>query len=130
MWETWIQATTYHKLPSEVFDPTGECWKLDGEHGPLARSMFNSAVTWFGITIQNALEERVEYTHNGKIRYREKYTLARLLHPDFRLPKPKVEPVDIQKEMNPWAPLIAWVGKGKGGLVRRYTYVGPEKTVD
>lgn len=130
MWETWTQATTYKKLPSEVFDPTGECWQLEGLFGPLARWMFNSAVTWFGITIENALTERVEYRENGKAKYRPKYTLARLLHPLFRLPKPIAE-LSAKGDLNPWSPLMAWAGK-KGGQVKKYRYVGPvpEKAVD
>lgn len=120
MWKIWTRAKTYGKLPSQVYDPSGE--EFDVPFGSLAQWMFDEAVTWFGITIENALEERVKVTMGKEVEYKPKYTLARLLHPQFRLPKPA--PV-VEKAPNPWEPLLAWAGK-KGSGVRRWKYVPPE----
>lgn len=83
--------------------------------------MLDSAVTWFGITIENALNERVKVKMGSETHYNPKYTLTRLLHPMFKLPKPLPEP---EHSMNPWAPLLAWAGK-KGSGIKRWVYVPP-----
>lgn len=120
MWEIWKQAKTYSQLPSFVYDPTGEVWQPDGMHGPLARWMFNSAVTWFGVTIENLLQERIEVKTGLTTKSHPKYTLIRLLHPMFRLTKPDSE----DENWNPWSPLLAWAGKRNSG-VKRYAYQEP-----
>lgn len=116
MWNLWTKATKYHKLPSEVF----------GERDDLAAWMLDNAVTWFGITIENALAERVK-VQSGKGQFDSipKYTLARLLSPEFKLPRPAAE----HTSSSPFAALFGQVGK-KGGLVKRYVYVAPEKKED
>jgi hypothetical protein len=93
------------------------------ETDSLAAWMLDSAVTWFGITIENALQERVKVVVGGKEQSKPRYTLTRLLHPVFRLPKPAPDPED---NPNPWAGLLAWAGKRNSG-VKRYRY---EKPVD
>ena len=133
MWETWKQAKTFSKLPSEVFDPTGEVWENDGIHGPLARWMFNAVVTWFGITIENLLSERVEVNVGKKLQSNPKYTLTRLLHEDFRVIRTP-EPEDRYGGTgNIWAPFLVWADK-PGGLIKRWVYKAPDgeerKTVD
>jgi hypothetical protein len=112
MWELWVKSKTYHRLPSEVF----------GETDSLAAWMLDSAVTWFGITIENALNERVKVQVGTNTEFHPRYTLARLLHQDFRLPRP--EPTADAKGFNPWAPLLAWAGKPRSG-VKRYAYQKP-----
>ena len=67
MWETWTQAKTYHLQPSEVFEPDETEWQHGGEYGPILQFSFNAAVTWFGITIENALNERVKVTMGKEI---------------------------------------------------------------
>jgi hypothetical protein len=104
-------------MPNEVYDVTGATWEIP--YGSLAQWMFDSAVTWFGITIENALSERVKVTMGKEVTFKPKYTLARLLNERFRLPKPQPEPED---NPNPWASLLAWAGKRNSG-VKRYKYV-------
>lgn len=116
MWSLWLKSKTYSRLPSEVF----------GEQDSIAAWMLDSAVTWFGITIENALQERVKVGVGANIEYKPRYTLARLLDQDFKLPKPLDMEYKKDGKFNPWLPLLAWVGKGNSG-VKRYRY---EKPVD
>jgi hypothetical protein len=76
MWLTWVKATKYGKLPSEVLDPRG-AWD------DLTRLCVDNAVTNFGITIENALHEQVK---TGK-RHVPKYKLSELLEDDFQVPR-------------------------------------------
>lgn len=114
MWMLWQQAKSYSQLPSTILRVTD----------PLAAWMLNTAVTWFGITIENALAERVKVQSGKEVTYHPKYTLARLLSPNFRL----IRPPEDKQGSNVFAPLLAQVGKSK--LVRRYAYVPPEEKVD
>lgn len=113
MWSLWQKATKYSKLPSEVL-------RVEDE---LAAWMLDNAVTWFGITIENLLDERVEIA--GK--FTPKYSLARLLHEKFKLPRPieEVIPEEQQQPENPWAVFLPWIGKPGSG-VHRYVYVPPK----
>lgn len=96
-----------------------------GETDSIAAWMLDSACTWFGITIENALQERVK-VGMGK-EDKPKYTLARLLSQGFKLPAPMIE---VGTADNPWLPLLAWVGK-RNSKVKRYEYRPPaEKKVD
>lgn len=111
MWNLYQKATKYSQLPSQIF----------GEEDPLAAWMLDSAVTWFGITIENALAVRDKVKMGSNIEYRPRYTLSLLLDPTFKLPKP----VDMteKKKSNPWSELMSWVGRSKA--VRRWQYVPP-----
>lgn len=111
MWNLWTKSKTYNQLPSEVL----------GEEDSIAAWMLDSAITWFGITIENALQERVETTVGKVTKSQPRYTLARLLHKDFRLPKPAEEK---EIDVSPWGPLFAWAGK-RGSKVKRYKYQKP-----
>lgn len=113
MWSLWLKAKTYHKLPSEIF----------GEHDSLAAWMLDSAVTWFGITIENALSERVRVGSGQNVEYKPRYTLARLLNQGFKLPPP---PKTDLEDINPWSPFMAWLGKRNSG-VKRWAYKPPEE---
>lgn len=44
---------------------------------------------WFGTTVENALAERVNQGNAKEPRWENKYTLAQLLDPSFRLPRPQ-----------------------------------------
>jgi hypothetical protein len=85
--------------------------------------MLDSAVVWFGITIENALLERVKVGFGPNVEYKPKYTLARLLDSRTKLPRPP-ETYKRDEEINVWAPLLAWAGKRNSG-VRRWVYVPP-----
>ena len=52
------------------------------------------AVTTFGITIDNALQETIEYGDEGKTA--DKYTLDQLLKKDFMLPRPGIDEEGIE----------------------------------
>lgn len=114
MWNLWLKSKTYNQLPSRVF----------GEQDSLAAWMLDSAVTWFGITIENALQESVKVVMGSNIEYKPRYTLALLLNPAFKLPMPLPSP----QESSPFAAFGAWVGKKRSG-VKRYRYKPPEPPV-
>lgn len=113
MWELWYQATKYHILPSVKMKETDS----------LAAWMLDNAVTWFGTTIENLLQERDKVQVGNTVEYKQRHTLSRLLQDDFRLPKPVVPGM---KGYNPFAALEAWAGKPGSG-VRKF---GNQKPVD
>jgi hypothetical protein len=89
-----------------------------------AAYQFDNAVVFLGITIENALQERVETGIGKHKEYREKYTIAQLLHEKFRLPRPESKmPVDPLQSFV--AQLNAYAGQ-PGSNVKRWTYVGPQ----
>lgn len=113
MWNLWLKSKTYHLLPSEVF----------GEEDSIAAWMLDNAVTWFGITIENALQERVKTGTGKDVEYKPRYSLTRLLDENYRIPRPLPEP---EVNHNPWSPFLAWAGKPGSG-VRRYRYQAPDE---
>lgn len=117
MWQVWTRATKYGKLPSELLKVKDE----------VAAWMFDSAITWFGITIENALSERVKVGYAPNERYKPKYTLALLLRDGYKLIPP---PPELEDSGNPFAGLASWIGRSRG-LVKKWVYVAPteeEKT--
>jgi hypothetical protein len=74
-------ATKYSQLPAAILDE-------DHELSSLARYLLNKVVTWFGITIENALAERVNVGSEKEPHMEARYTLSQLLDPSFRLPRP------------------------------------------
>lgn len=90
----------------------------------LAAWMLDTAVTFFGVIIENALQERVEVGVGKSAKSQPRYTLTRLLHPEFRLPAREPEPELKPLEISPWQPFMAWIGK-KGSKVKRYQYQKP-----
>lgn len=109
MWNLWLKCKTYHKLPSELMKTADS----------LAAWMLDTAVTTFGIIIENALQERVKVTMGKDVQFKPRYTLARLLNPSYRLPKPEPLPED---NPDPWAAFKAFLGK-PNSHVKRYKYV-------
>lgn len=123
LWNLWQKAKTYGKLPSEVF----------GEEDSIAAWMLDSAVTWFGIEIENLLQERDKVKMGNEVEYRPRYTLSRLLDQDFKLIRQQ-EP-SPQKQENPgpgasgmsiWQPLLSWAGNNKRAI-KFWKYVPPEE---
>lgn len=108
-----MQSKNFHKPPSELF----------GEKDSIAAWMLNGATLWFGITIENLLNERVEVSVGAKSQSYPRYTLTRLLHPDFTVFRPA--PSDPTTGINPWMGLLGWAGKPRSG-VKRWQYVKPE----
>lgn len=70
-----LKAETFSKLPSQLLKITND----------LAAYQVDDAVLFFGLTIKNALQERVKGI-GGLADDRQKYTLTQLLDDDFRLP--------------------------------------------
>jgi hypothetical protein len=77
MWRLWRKATSYHKLPSEIF----------GEENALAAWMLDNAVTTFGTLVENMLQEREEVSVGDRKEYRQRYSIAQLLDPTFVFPR-------------------------------------------
>lgn len=78
MWAAWQKVKTTHKLASDDLDLEDSiaAWCVDG------------VVLWFGITIENALQERVNVGTEKQPKYEQRYQLAQLLDAKFTLPKP------------------------------------------
>lgn len=74
----------------------------------------------FGVIIENALQEERNEGTRKKPHMVKTYTLAQLLDPTFKLPRPK-PPV---KPLSGIKALMAMTGASGGG-VRAYQYVGP-----
>lgn len=120
MWTLWQKAKTYHKLPCEVADPR-QRWD------DLTRYLFDNAVTYFGVTIENALAETVETTvyegKNKRTKSRPKHTLEQLLDPTFKLTRPG------QPEAAPQQDGLAWMmalARQPNSGVKAWKYVEPE----
>jgi hypothetical protein len=115
MWQAYLKLKTYHEKPSATLEisDTIVAWCVD------------STVLWFGITVENALLERVNTGTEKEAKWEAKYTLEELLDPLFRMPRPLPQPKRMPQEQNPWAPLLALAGKPGSG-VKWYRYVGPE----
>lgn len=80
MWLTWLKATKYSKLPSEIFDPRGQ-------YGDLERFCLDNAVTYFGMTIEGATSQMVEVGSGTGKRWAHKWKLAQLLEDSFQFPR-------------------------------------------
>lgn len=116
MWRVWTKATTFHKLPCEVFDE-------DHEYDSLTRYLGDNAVTWFGITMENALKEEVPVGDPKKGRTRPKYTLEELLEDDFKLPRP---PTKLEKRQQGAMNLLQLAQDPKSG-VKLWRELRPEE---
>lgn len=112
MWSLWQKAKTYSQLPSKIL----------GEEDSIAAWMLDSAVTYLGVTIENALEERVKVGVGNNVEYKPRYTLARLLDQGFKLPRTQTQ--IVESSGNPWLPLMAQVGR-KNSNVRMWKYSKP-----
>lgn len=105
----------YGQLPSQRLGMTND-W---------AAYQLDNAVTFLGITIENALQERVEVGDGKSKEYRDKYALWQLLDDEFRLPRPQ--------RRQPYDPMAGFVDALKAQAhnprsgVRMWEYVGPEK---
>ncbi len=114
MWNLWLKSKTFGQLPSQILN----------EGDSLASWMLDTAVMWFGLTIENALQERVKVGMGANVEYNPKYTLARLLNQGFKLPPPQIDLAESSS--NPWATMLTWADKPNSG-VRRWVYTPPEE---
>jgi hypothetical protein len=100
-------------LPSVDLEETDSiaAWCVDG------------TVLWFGLTIENALLERINRGTKEHPKMEPRYTLAQLLDPDFRLPRPLPQPKTSQQQ-DGFAMLLAMASQPGSG-VKRWEYVKP-----
>lgn len=113
MWDSYQSLKMYHRRPSDDLKETDS----------IAAYCVDGAVLWFGVTIENALQERVNTGTKEKPKMEERYTLDQLLDPAFRLPRPLPQPRKAQQP-NGLALLMALAGQPGSG-VKRYEYVKP-----
>ena len=59
--------------------------------------MLDSCVLTFGTIVENALLERDEIGSGQGKQYHNRYTLAQLLDPEFKLPRPVTEHDELQE---------------------------------
>lgn len=111
MWDAYQSLKLYHRRPSD---------DLEVEDS-IAAYCLDGAVMWFGITIENALQERANTGTKEKPKMEERYTIDQLLDPAFRLPRPQPKPA---QQPNGLALLMAMAGQPGSG-VKRYEYVKP-----
>ena len=115
MWRLYQTCKTLSQLPSDRLGVTND-W---------AAYQIDDAVVWFGVTVENALAERVNHGSAEKPDWRDKYTLEQLLEPDFRLPRPGQPLTGKQAAAQALSSyidtLIGSAGKlGSGGRVFQY----------
>lgn len=112
MWSAYLKLKTYHRTPSLdlALDDALTAWCVDG------------TVLWFGITVENALQERVEVGSGKDKRHEGKYTLDDLLDPAFTLPKPQPKPK--APALSGIAAMMA-LAQTPGSGVKQWQYVKP-----
>ena len=84
----------------------------------MAAFLFDAAITACGITIDNALAERINTGTKDKPAWNPKYTLHQILEPDFVLPSPE----SSSKPTNGIGALLA-MAQQKGGGVKLWKAV-------
>jgi len=117
MWDLYLDCKTWGGRPSQRFDwpclqnkLTG--WKLD------------HAVLYVGLTIENALHERVPTGDPKQHETRPKYALAQLLDSRFRLPRPQAERSGVTFE--DFVEQLRALAALPGSRGRMWRYVPPE----
>lgn len=93
MWKVYLSTKTNHCRASSLVGITDE-W---------VAYQFDSAISFFGITIENALQETI------KDKTTPKYKLSDLLKPGYKLPRPPTEQQEAKGAIN-WLKMQA--GKG------------------
>lgn len=109
MWSAWQDLKTYHRRPSVDLE-------LDD---PLIALCTDRAVTWFGITVENALLERVDVGSGKDKRSEAKYSLEELLDPAFALSRPQPA-AKKQPAQNVIGAMMAM-----DGMVKKWIHVKP-----
>lgn len=115
MWDSYQALKLYHRRPSDDLALTDSiaAWCVDG------------CVLWFGLTVENALTERVNKGTRKEPRMEPMYTLHQLLDPAFRLPRPAPTPkVQPQPQQGGFSAFLA-MAQQQGSGVKMYKYVGP-----
>lgn len=114
LWSAWTSLKTYHQKPSSTLELTDT----------IAIYCLDNAVIWFGMTVENALQERVNEGSEEKPKWEAKYTLGQLLDPLFRMPKPEPAPKPKRAAQSGFAAMMALASQAGSG-VKAYKYVKP-----
>lgn len=100
MWQLHQKATRFHRPPSELLHIEDE-W---------CAYCLDNAVNFFGVTLENALQERNKVGTGANVEYEPRYQLSELLKPEFRLPRQN-------EQSSAGAQLRAMAGlRGRGGV--------------
>lgn len=104
MWSAYLKLKTYQRPPSLdlMLDDALTAWCVDG------------AVLWFGITVENALQERIDVGVGKDKRSEAKYTLEELLDAAFTLPRPA--PKAKKPPQNVIGAIMAMAGDKSSGV--------------
>lgn len=82
-----------------------------------------------GLTVENALQERIEAGKGASYRSELRYTLTQILEPAFRLPRPASLTASASDPDAPSDAGLAWLmamARAKGSGVTAWRYVAPE----
>lgn len=85
------RAKSYQRPPSALI----------GIDDAIAAFLFDAAIHACGVTVEYALQERVNRSTEKQPKWEPRYQLAQLLDPAFRLPRPT--PAPKPKAVDPWA---------------------------
>jgi len=116
MWSAYLKLKACQHLPSQDLEETDSiaAWCVDG------------CVLWFGMTVENALLERVNKGSQKEPKWEARYSLAQLLDPDFRLPRPLPQSKPYTKAgMNDGLAAILAMAGQPGSGVKMWEYVKP-----
>lgn len=102
----WTKATKFGKLPSEIIDP-------DNEYTPLTRYQVDNAVTFFGITMENAIAETKEVKSGRHTETVPAHDPDQLFEDDFKLPRP---PTKLQKRQEGATNLVGLASDPRSGV--------------
>lgn len=78
---------------------------------------------WFGITIENALSERVKLGEGKDATWESKYEMRELLDPAFKMPRPQ-PPLPKPKPLTGIAAMMA-LAMQPGSGIKAWQYVKP-----
>lgn len=95
------------------------------EYGELAAYCFDNCINLYGITVENALAETHKVGIGPNARTEPVYTLATLLDPAFRLPRPGVSAGADRFDGSGVASLLALAEQGATDRIKKWAYVGP-----
>lgn len=117
LWSAYLALKLYHRRPSSdlAIKDSLIAWCVD------------DCVLWFGLKIENLLNERVEIGEGKDKRYEAKYELNDLLDPSFRIerPMPKAKQLPLQGGSPQGAALLAMAASQSNLVVKRWRAIPP-----
>lgn len=120
MWSAYQALKLYHRRPSD---------DLGDEAEPLysiAAWCVDATVMWFGITVENLLNERVNNGTTKEAKWEAKYTLLQLLDISYKLPRPArpVRKSNAPPDLASHRQFLQMARQSRSN-VKLFTYVGP-----